>query len=72
MNGKKFFFVLFTLVYMTNEKKINITVEYDTSLNIISYLNNNYTIEEIKETNFKLSEILLYIFISICNKIYNF
>jgi hypothetical protein len=62
------FFILFTLVHITKGIKINITAEYDTSLNIISYLNNNYTIPEIHESEYELGKILLYIFISICKK----
>ena len=68
MNEYFKFFILFTLVYITKGIKINITAEYDTSLNIISYLNNNYTIPEIHESEYKLRKILLYIFISICKK----
>ena len=68
MNENIKFFILFTLVYITKGIKINITAEYDTSLNIISYLNKNYTILEIHESEYELGTIFLYIFITICKK----
>ena len=68
MNENPKFFILFTLFYITKGIKINITAEYDTSLKIISYMNNNYTITGIHDSEYELGKIFLYIFISICKK----